>query len=240
MFSPCSLSSLFQAFLFFLILVSSSCCVLLCSFPILCPLWFPPLCSLAISCPPHFMPPAFFPHFKTLSSIISTLNTFHHSCISLTTFRTFLRSTSSLPPVFPHYKPTTSLPNLILTTPPPTRYSTRPPSHTPPPPSLLLTRLEISSRRQARFAKNMGLSGVLVWTVDTDDFHPRCYNEDFHLLRSMKRALDAPADEEFPVRALSLRPLLEPLLWCSTLRDDGVGRLCSHFVSREGLLVGQL
>lgn len=118
----------------FLILVSSSCCVLLCSFPILCPLWFPPLCSLAISCPPHFMPPAFFPHFKTLSSIISTLNTFHHSCISLTTFRTFLRSTSSLPPVFPHYKPTTSLPNLILTTPPPTRYSTRPPSHTSPPP----------------------------------------------------------------------------------------------------------
>ncbi|XP_063610181.1 chitinase-3-like protein 1 [Penaeus indicus] len=51
---------------------------------------------------------------------------------------------------------------------------------------------------KARFAKNMGLSGVLVWTIDTDDFHPRCYNEDFHLLRSMKSALELPADGQFP------------------------------------------
>ncbi|XP_042888796.1 chitinase-3-like protein 1 [Penaeus japonicus] len=51
---------------------------------------------------------------------------------------------------------------------------------------------------KARYAKNMGLSGILVWTVDTDDFLPRCYNEDFHLLRSMKRALEQPADGFLP------------------------------------------
>lgn len=55
---------------------------------------------------------------------------------------------------------------------------------------------------QARYAKNMGLSGILVWTVDTDDFIPRCYNEDFHLLRNMKRALEEPADGILPVSHL--------------------------------------
>nr|ACR23314.1 chitinase 4 precursor [Penaeus vannamei] len=41
---------------------------------------------------------------------------------------------------------------------------------------------------RARYAKNMGLAGVMAWTIDTDDFRPNCYHEKFHLLNSIKRA----------------------------------------------------
>ncbi|XP_042225396.1 chitinase-3-like protein 1 [Homarus americanus] len=53
---------------------------------------------------------------------------------------------------------------------------------------------EDSVYEKARYAKNMGLGGVLVWTLDTDDFHPLCYDEPFHLIQNMKRALSTPAD----------------------------------------------
>ncbi|XP_071539679.1 chitinase-3-like protein 1 [Panulirus ornatus] len=60
---------------------------------------------------------------------------------------------------------------------------------------------EDSVYEKARYAKNMGLAGVVVWTIDTDDFHPMCYNEPFHLVKNMKRALEAPADGNLPVCA---------------------------------------
>nr|AKP18003.1 chitinase 4 [Eriocheir sinensis] len=46
---------------------------------------------------------------------------------------------------------------------------------------------------KARYARNLGLAGVLVWQIDTDDFQPFCYSEPFHLIRQMKRALQEPA-----------------------------------------------
>ncbi|MPC11786.1 Chitotriosidase-1 [Portunus trituberculatus] len=54
----------------------------------------------------------------------------------------------------------------------------------------------------ARYAKNMGLAGFLVWTIDTDDFRPRCYDEPFHLVKSMKEGFNLPADGILPVRFL--------------------------------------
>lgn len=49
----------------------------------------------------------------------------------------------------------------------------------------------------------MGLGGVVVWTIDTDDFIPRCYDEQFHLVRNMRRALEEPADGQLPVSVKS-------------------------------------
>ncbi|XP_068221164.1 chitinase-3-like protein 1 isoform X2 [Palaemon carinicauda] len=50
-----------------------------------------------------------------------------------------------------------------------------------------------SLRLKARQAKNKGLAGIMVWQIDTDDFHPRCYDEAFHLIKSMKNAFAEPA-----------------------------------------------
>ncbi|XP_066937417.1 chitinase-3-like protein 1 [Macrobrachium rosenbergii] len=46
---------------------------------------------------------------------------------------------------------------------------------------------------KARYAKNLGLAGVAVWTMDEDDFHGHCYDETFHLIKHMKKALDKEA-----------------------------------------------
>nr|AFC60662.1 chitinase [Pandalus japonicus] len=50
-----------------------------------------------------------------------------------------------------------------------------------------------SLRLKARQAKNKGLSGIMVWQIDTDDFQPRCYDKPFHLINSMKEAFAEPA-----------------------------------------------
>ncbi|XP_047477009.1 chitinase-3-like protein 1 [Penaeus chinensis] len=42
---------------------------------------------------------------------------------------------------------------------------------------------------KARYARNMGLAGVMAWTIDTDDFKPSCYDEKFHIIHNMKRAI---------------------------------------------------
>nr|AWU67213.1 putative chitinase [Crangon crangon] len=46
---------------------------------------------------------------------------------------------------------------------------------------------------KARYAKNLGLAGVVAWTMDEDDFHPTCYEDAFHLINTIKKALDKPA-----------------------------------------------
>nr|XP_053640429.1 chitotriosidase-1-like [Cherax quadricarinatus] len=45
---------------------------------------------------------------------------------------------------------------------------------------------------KARLAKNKGLAGAMVWTIDTDDFQSLCYSEPFHIIKSIKRALSEP------------------------------------------------
>nr|AWU46592.1 chitinase 4 [Scylla paramamosain] len=46
---------------------------------------------------------------------------------------------------------------------------------------------------KARYARNLGLAGVMVWQIDTDDFKPLCQQEKFHLINQMKRAIQKPA-----------------------------------------------
>ncbi|XP_066937419.1 chitinase-3-like protein 1 [Macrobrachium rosenbergii] len=49
---------------------------------------------------------------------------------------------------------------------------------------------------KARQAKNKGLAGIMVWQIDTDDFRPRCYDESFHLIKTMKKAFAEPAGSD--------------------------------------------
>ncbi|XP_042215120.1 acidic mammalian chitinase-like [Homarus americanus] len=49
---------------------------------------------------------------------------------------------------------------------------------------------------KARAARNAGLDGVMVWTVDTDDFHAFCSDKDFPLIKSMKRAIQEPPSDD--------------------------------------------
>ncbi|XP_064103793.1 acidic mammalian chitinase-like isoform X2 [Macrobrachium nipponense] len=46
---------------------------------------------------------------------------------------------------------------------------------------------------KARYVKNLGLAGVVIWTMDEDDFHGMCYDETSHLIKHMKEALDKEA-----------------------------------------------
>ncbi|XP_064103794.1 acidic mammalian chitinase-like [Macrobrachium nipponense] len=46
---------------------------------------------------------------------------------------------------------------------------------------------------KARYAKNMGLAGMMVWQIDTDDFRPECSSEPFPLINALKRAFAQPA-----------------------------------------------
>merc|ERR1711970_1603890 len=50
---------------------------------------------------------------------------------------------------------------------------------------------------KAKFARNKGLGGVIVWTIDTDDFLPACYEEQFHLIRSAREAWKEPVDPDY-------------------------------------------
>ncbi|XP_076044184.1 chitinase-3-like protein 1 [Oratosquilla oratoria] len=47
---------------------------------------------------------------------------------------------------------------------------------------------------KARYAKNLGYAGVMVWTIDTDDFRSTCHRRKFHMIKTMKEAFSLPAD----------------------------------------------
>ncbi|ROT67642.1 chitinase 4 precursor [Penaeus vannamei] len=63
---------------------------------------------------------------------------------------------------------------------------------------------------KARYAKNMGLAGVMAWTIDTDDFRPNCYHEKFHLLNSIKRAFALAPVSTLPPVSTTRNPALRP------------------------------
>lgn len=44
---------------------------------------------------------------------------------------------------------------------------------------------------KAQYAKSMGLGGMMMWSIETDDFHGRCHNEKYPLLNTIRRVLDA-------------------------------------------------
>ena len=43
---------------------------------------------------------------------------------------------------------------------------------------------------KAQFAKSMGLGGLMMWSLETDDFQGRCHGEKYPLLKSIRRVLD--------------------------------------------------
>lgn len=43
---------------------------------------------------------------------------------------------------------------------------------------------------KAQFAKSMGLGGMMMWSIETDDFQGRCHNEKYPLLNTLRRVLD--------------------------------------------------
>ncbi|XP_076044172.1 chitinase-3-like protein 1 [Oratosquilla oratoria] len=47
---------------------------------------------------------------------------------------------------------------------------------------------------KARFAKNLGYAGLMVWTIDTDDFQSSCSGRSFDMIRTMTDAFKLPAD----------------------------------------------
>merc|ERR1712002_232486 len=49
--------------------------------------------------------------------------------------------------------------------------------------------------KKAKYARNMGVAGVMVWTIDTDDFRGRCHPEANILIKTAKRALAEPPEE---------------------------------------------
>ncbi|XP_071539408.1 chitinase-3-like protein 1 [Panulirus ornatus] len=61
---------------------------------------------------------------------------------------------------------------------------------------------------KARLAKNEGLAGIMVWTIDTDDFRSECYSEPFYLIKRMKRALHKPPGSDV-VECNAITPTVE-------------------------------
>ncbi|XP_076044156.1 chitinase-3-like protein 1 [Oratosquilla oratoria] len=47
---------------------------------------------------------------------------------------------------------------------------------------------------KSRFAKNMGYAGLMVWTIDTDDFKGICHQRKSEMIHVMKEAFSLPAD----------------------------------------------
>jgi chitinase len=43
---------------------------------------------------------------------------------------------------------------------------------------------------QARYAFNQGLAGVMIWSIDKDDFWPECSNVRYPLLRAVNSELN--------------------------------------------------
>lgn len=64
---------------------------------------------------------------------------------------------------------------------------------------------------KTQFAKSMGLGGMMMWSIETDDFQGRCHNEKFPLLNTIRRVLDGQdAGQVQPQRPTSTtrRPLI--------------------------------
>lgn len=90
---------------------------------------------------------------------------------------------------------------------------------------------------QARYARNFGLAGILVWQIDTDDFQPFCYEEPFHLIRQMRRALELPQggpDEVVSLKEPWMGAILFFLLTLSPFLHDLFVFVC-HLVSRRNV-----
>lgn len=49
---------------------------------------------------------------------------------------------------------------------------------------------QVSLALKTQYAKSMGLGGVMMWSIETDDFHGKCHGEKYPLLNTIKRVLN--------------------------------------------------
>ncbi|RXG73327.1 Chitotriosidase-1 [Armadillidium vulgare] len=61
------------------------------------------------------------------------------------------------------------------------------------------------------FAQRLGLAGVMVWSMDTDDFSGQCGNR-YPLLNSINRNLALHAKSRFQERVSTTRPTMKPTM----------------------------
>ncbi|XP_038217897.1 chitinase-3-like protein 1 [Zerene cesonia] len=61
---------------------------------------------------------------------------------------------------------------------------------------------------KAKYALSMNIAGVMIWSIETDDFHGICHNETFPLLRAVKRILSSSNSSGTTVGPVPTTPLL--------------------------------
>lgn len=62
---------------------------------------------------------------------------------------------------------------------------------------------------KAQFAKSMGLGGMMMWSIETDDFQGRCHNEKYPLLNTLRRVMDGDGGPAV-VTPAPTRPVVQP------------------------------
>ncbi|KAG9509815.1 Acidic mammalian chitinase, partial [Fragariocoptes setiger] len=58
---------------------------------------------------------------------------------------------------------------------------------------------------KTQFAKSQGLGGIMMWSIETDDFRGHCHGEKFPLLNNIKRVLNG-AQTTIPTTTTTMRP----------------------------------
>jgi chitinase len=82
-----------------------------------------------------------------------------------------------------------------------------------------------SIKAKAEYARDMGLGGGMVWSLETDDFNGKCHGEGFPLIRTIYRTLigeysQSPKPTE-PPRAWSSFVCPKPTWWSPPSQTEG-------------------
>ena len=66
---------------------------------------------------------------------------------------------------------------------------------------------------QLDYLKTKALGGVMVWSLDTDDFNGVCYTEKFPLITTIKNHLHSKSSAHDDFRIISINIENEFILW---------------------------